>query len=59
MTNKVIFSIAFLTGLLIVVAFYVGSTRLAATLGSTLNQLWLTGQGRTSSGAFANYPRAA
>lgn len=59
MTAKVLFYIAFLTGLLIVVAFYVGSTNLAATLGNTLNQLWLTGQGRTSTGAFANYPKAA
>jgi len=43
---------------LIAVAYYVGSTGLLQTGFNGVNQLGLTYTGRTSSGAFANYPSA-
>lgn len=54
--NKVIFYTAILVGLVIVVAFYAGSTNLVAVVASAINKLLLTLQGRTSQGKFASYP---
>lgn len=54
--NKIVFYTALLVGLVIVVAFYAGSTNLVAVIASALNKLLLTLQGRTSSGTFASYP---
>ena len=57
--NKVIFYTAILVGLVIVVAFYAGSTNLVAVIASAINKLLLTLQGRTSKGSFASYPGGA
>lgn len=45
-----------LAALLILVAYYKGSTQVGSTGFKGLNSLFLTAQGRTSSGQFANYP---
>lgn len=45
-----------LAALLIIVAYYKGSTAVGQTGGSALNSLFLTAQGRTQSGTFPAYP---
>jgi hypothetical protein len=45
--------------ILILVAYYAGSTGLLKTIFSGVNTLDLTATGRTSSGAFAGYPKQA
>lgn len=47
---------AVLAGILILVAYFAGSTKVGSTLFSGLNSLALTSQGRTSTGQFAQYP---
>lgn len=45
--------------ILIVVAYFAGSTKVLSSLGSTTNSLILTATGRNSSGDFAAYPTGA
>lgn len=54
--SKTIFYIAVLVGLIIVVAFYAGSTNLVVAISKALNAILLALQGRTSKGLFASYP---
>jgi len=57
--NKTITLAAFLIGLLLVLAFYVGATNVLSTGGGVLNTLFLTLQGREAQGNFASYPGGA
>ena len=43
--------------ILILVAYYAGSTKLGTTLFSGINQLGLTFTGRNAQGQFAGYPK--
>lgn len=45
--------------ILIVVAYFAGSTKVLNSLGSTTNSLIQTATGRNSSGDFAAYPTGA
>jgi hypothetical protein len=45
-----------LSFILIIVAYWGGSTHVLSTGGTVLNNLLNTGTGRTSSGTFAGYP---
>lgn len=54
--DKTIQYLFILALVLIVAAYYVGSTNVISTGGSVLNQLGNTYTGRTQSGAFAGYP---
>lgn len=45
--------------ILIIVAYFAGSTQVLSTLGSTTTGLLNTATGRTSSGQFAAYPQGA
>lgn len=45
--------------ILVIVAYFAGSTQVLSTLGSTTNTLIQTATGRNSQGQFASYPVAA
>lgn len=47
---------AVLAGILILVAYFAGSTQVLKTGFSGLNSLGLTAQGRTATGEFPKYP---
>lgn len=54
--DKALRYIFVLSLILILVAYYAGSTNLAQTIGQQVNSLILTSTGRNSNGQFANYP---
>jgi len=54
--DKLIGVLAFLAGLLIVVAYFTGFTSDVNSVGSVVNNLGNTFTGRNSQGAFAAYP---
>jgi hypothetical protein len=54
--SKTIFYLFVMGVLLIIVAYWAGSTSVLKTLFSGANTLDLTATGRNSSGAFAAYP---
>ena len=55
--EKTIQYLFILSLVLIVVAYYVGTTNILTTGGSVINKLGNTYTGRSSSGAFAGYPK--
>jgi hypothetical protein len=54
--DKALRYIFVLSLILILVAYYAGSTNLASTIGQQVNSLILTSTGRNAQGQFANYP---
>jgi len=47
---------AVLAGIMILVAYYAGTTKVIPVIGSNLNSLFLTAQGRNANGSFPAYP---
>lgn len=54
--DDVMTTAALLAALLIIVAYFAGSTSVLNSLFSGFNTLWLTATGRNSSGQFGSYP---
>ena len=54
--DKALTYIFWLSMVLILVAYYIGSTNLLAQIGSTVGSLILTSTGRDQNGKFAAYP---
>lgn len=54
--DKALFYIFVLSMILVVVAYYAGSTSVLQQLGQSLSSIILTATGRDSNGKFAAYP---
>lgn len=55
--SKGLFYLAVLTGMLMILAYYVGASNLLSTGGSVAQKLGYTFSGRDAQGHFANYPQ--
>lgn len=57
--NKGLFYLAVLTGMLMILAYYVGASQLLTTAGNVGQKLGYTFSGRDANGHFAAYPQGA
>jgi type III secretory pathway component EscU len=57
--DKAMYYIFVLSLILVVVAYYAGSTKVLTALGTQVGSLIMTSTGRTASGQFAAYPQNA